>query len=180
MAILTNVPCGGIWLDDGSFKITKDVITVIGATSVTNTTSVCGVLWDGDVFGVRTDGNNHILTSVNAPDGTIMNVVKGNCGGFLGDARYFSLTNNVLSFQEGFILTVNVAPSTATPIIEVKQGDDIIPPMTGTTNQFLMTELNVDYGIKVSAEGYSTKTQTVVSNENETINIELSALETIS
>lgn len=173
--------CGGVLLDNSIFKVVDGVISVIGEVSpITEITSVCGQPFDAHVFAVgKNIEGKDVLTSNTAPDGVVMHTVRSNCG-FLGDARYFSSVDNTLSFQEGFILTVNVAPFDAEPTIVVKQGLDVIQPLIGTTNQFLMTVIDGVYDVSVSAIGYYTKTQQIINTENEVINIALSDLLSIA
>ena len=178
MAILNKVPCGGVWLDDTIFKVKNGVITLVEEVSPTKSVNACGVPFDYNVFKLENDrtGLNYVLTSANAPDGIIENYILGNCGGLMCDARYFSKTDNVLSFVEGFILTVNVTPADSGYTISVVDGDgEEVTPMYGTENQYLMIQLDATYTIVASADGYVSETQDVVANQNEVINIELVA-----
>lgn len=99
--------------------------------------------------------------------------IKGNCGVGL-DGRFFKLSNGIVSLQDGFVLTINTTPADAT--IKVTDVDSAeIAPITGTTNTFLLSGLGDSYTLTVSKTGYTTKTQTVVNNGDQTVEIILEA-----
>lgn len=164
--------CGGIKIDD-SMKIIDGVICDAGATAVdgSKAVSVCGQLWDGDLFTV----SDKIITLHNSEGDEVGTPVKikGNCGIGL-DGRFFKLTKGVVSLQDGFVLTVNVAPADAT--IKVTDTDsEEVDPIIGTTNTFLLDGLGDTYTVEVSKTGYTTKSQTVTNNGDQTITIALEA-----
>lgn len=164
--------CGGIKLDD-TFKIIKGIICVANATTVdaTKAVSTCGQRWDGALFTV----NNKVVTLHNSEGEEVGTPapIKGNCGVGL-DGRFFKLSNGVVSLQDGFVLTVNATPADAT--IKVTDVDSAeVVPITGTTNTFLLSGLGDSYTLTVSKTGYTTKTQTVVNNGDQTVEITLEA-----
>lgn len=162
--------CGGIKLDK-TFKVIKGIICDANATTVdaTKAVSTCGQRWDGALFTV----SNKVITLHNSEGEEVGTPVpiKGNCGVGL-DGRFFKVNKGVVSLQDGFVLTVNATPSDAT--IKVTGVDSAeIAPITGTTNTFLLSGLGDSYTLTVSKTGYTTKTQTVVNNSDQTVDVEL-------
>lgn len=164
--------CGGIKLDN-TFKVIKGIICDANATSVdaTKAVSTCGQRWDGALFTV----SNKVITLHNS-EGEEVGIpvpIKGNCGVGL-DGRFFKLNKSVVSLQDGFVLTVNATPSDAT--IKVTNVDSAeVAPITGTINTFLLSGLGDSYTLTVSKTGFTTKTQTVVNNGDQTVEVTLEA-----
>lgn len=164
--------CGGIKLDK-TFKVIKGIICDANATTVdaTKAVSTCGQRWDGALFTV----SNKVITLHNSEGEEVGTPVpiKGNCGVGL-DGRFFKVNKGVVSLQDGFLLTINATPADAT--IKVTGVDSAeIAPITGTTNTFLLSGLGDSYTLTVSKTGYTTKTQTVVNNSDQTVEITLEA-----
>lgn len=162
--------CGGIKIDD-SLKIIDGIICDADATTVDadKAVSVCGQLWDGALFAV----SDKVITLHNSEGDEVGTPVKikGNCGIGL-DGRFFKLAKGIVSLQDGFVLTVNVAPADAA--IKVTDVDSTeIAPIAGATNTFLLSGLGDTYTVEVSKTGYTTKTQTVTNNGDQTLTIEL-------
>ena len=164
--------CGGIKLDN-TFKVIKGIICDANATTVdaTKAVSTCGQRWDGALFTV----SDKVITLHNS-DGEEVGTpvsIKGNCGVGL-DGRFFKVSKGVVSLQDGFVLTVNATPSDAT--IKVTDVDSAeVAPITGTTNTFLLSGLGDSYTLTVSKTGYATKTQAVVNNGDQTVEVKLEA-----
>lgn len=168
--------CGGIKLGDG-LQLINGVVCDTEATSVdlTKAVSTCGQLWDGNLFvAVNVDG--HKIITLHNSEGEDVGTpvfVKGNCGVGL-DGRFFKVSKGVVSLQDGFVLTVNATPSDAT--IKVTDVDSAeVAPITGTTNTFLLSGLGDSYTLTVSKTGYATKTQAVVNNGDQTVEVKLEA-----
>lgn len=164
--------CGGIKLDN-TFKVIKGIICDANATTVdaTKAVSTCGQRWDGALFTV----SDKVITLHNSEGEEVGTPVpiKGNCGVGL-DGRFFKLSKSVVSLQDGFVLTVNATPSDAT--IKVTDVDSVeVTPITGTTNTFLLSALGDSYTLTVSKTGFTTKTQTVVNNGDQTVEVTLEA-----
>lgn len=164
--------CGGIKLDK-TFKVIKGIICDANATSVdaTKAVSTCGQRWDGALFTV----SNKVITLHNSEGEEVGTPVpiKGNCGVGL-DGRFFKVSKGVVSLQDGFVLTVNATPSDAT--IKVTDVDSAeVAPITGTTNTFLLSGLGDSYTLTVSKTGFATKTQAVVNNGDQTVEVTLEA-----
>ena len=164
--------CGGIKLDK-TFKVIKGIICDANATSVdaTKAVSTCGQRWDGALFTV----SNKVITLHNSEGEEVGTPVpiKGNCGVGL-DGRFFKVNKGVVSLQDGFVLTVNATPSDAT--IKVTDVDSAeVAPITGTTNTFLLSGLGDSYTLTVSKTGFATKTQAVVNNGDQTVEVTLEA-----
>ena len=164
--------CGGIKIDE-TMKIINGVIcdTNANTVDVSKAVSVCGQLWDGNLFTVA--DNVITLHDSEGEDVGVPTKIKGNCGIGL-DGRFFKLSKGVASLQNGFVLTVNVTPTDAT-IKVTDAGSIVIAPITGTTNTFLLSGLGDTYTVEVSKTGYTTKTQTVTNNADQTITITLEA-----
>ena len=164
--------CGGIKIDE-TMKIINGVICDANANTVdvSKAVSVCGQLWDGNLFTVA--DNVITLHDSEGEDVGAPTKIKGNCGIGL-DGRFFKLDKGVVSLQDGFVLTVDVTPTDAA--IKVTDTDSaVIAPITGTTNTFLLSGLGDTYTVEVSKTGYTTKTQTVTNNADQTITITLEA-----
>ena len=164
--------CGGIKLDK-TFKVIKGIICDANATSVdaTKAVSTCGQRWDGALFTV----SNKVITLHNSEGEEVGTPVpiKGNCGVGL-DGRFFKVSKGVVSLQDGFVLTVNATPSDAT--IKVTDVDSAeVAPITGTTNTFLLSGLGDSYTLTVSKTGFTTKTQAIVNNGDQTVEVTLEA-----
>lgn len=164
--------CGGIKLDK-TFKVIKGIICDANATSVdaTKAVSTCGQRWDGALFTV----SNKVITLHNSEGEEVGTPapIKGNCGVGL-DGRFFKVNKGVVSLQDGFVLTVNTTPSDAT-IKVTDVGSAEVVPITGTTNTFLLSGLGDSYTLTVSKTGFTTKTQAVVNNGDQTVEITLEA-----
>lgn len=164
--------CGGIKLDN-TFKVIKGIICDANATTVdaTKAVSTCGQRWDGALFTV----SDKVITLHNSEGeevGTPVSI-KGNCGVGL-DGRFFKVNKGVVSLQDGFVLTVNATPSDAT--IKVTDVDSAeVAPIAGTTNTFLLSGLGDSYTLTVSKTGYTTKTQAIVNNGDQTVEVKLEA-----
>ena len=164
--------CGGIKLDN-TFKVIKGIICDANATTVdaTKAVSTCGQRWDGALFTV----SDKVITLHNSEGeevGTPVSI-RGNCGVGL-DGRFFKVSKGVVSLQDGFVLTVNATPSDAT--IKVTDVDSAeVAPITGTTNTFLLSDLGDSYTLTVSKTGYTTKTQAIVNNGDQTVEVKLEA-----
>lgn len=168
--------CGGIKLGDG-LQLINGVVCDTETTSVdlTKAVSTCGQLWDGNLFvAVNVDG--HKIITLHNSEGEDVGTpvfVKGNCGVGL-DGRFFKVSKGVVSLQDGFVLTVNATPSDAT--IKVTDVDSVeVAPITGTTNTFLLSGLGDSYTLTVSKTGYTTKTQAIVNNGDQTVEVKLEA-----
>lgn len=164
--------CGGIKLDK-TFKVIKGIICDANATTVdaTKAVSTCGQRWDGALFTV----SNKVITLHNSEGEEVGTPVpiKGNCGVGL-DGRFFKVNKGVVSLQDGFVLTVNATPADAT--IKVTDVDSAeVAPITGTTNTFLLSGLGDSYTLTVSKTGFTTKTQAIVNNGDQTIEVTLEA-----
>lgn len=169
--------CGGLNIDKNTLKVIQGVICDIGAitVNVNKAVTTCGQLWDGDLFTVVKVGDSKVVTLHNSEGNSVGEAViaKGNCGVGL-DGRFFKLNKGVVSLQDGFLLTVNVTPADAT--IKVTGVDSAeVAPITGTTNTFLLSGLGDSYTLTVSKTGFTTKTQAVVNNGDQTVEVTLEA-----
>ena len=167
--------CGGIALDKNSLKIIKGIICDANASTVdvSKAISTCGQLWDGNLFTVAKVGDSKIITLHNSEGEEIGEPVfaKGNCGVGL-DGRFFKVIKGKVTLQEGFLLTVNATPDTAS--IKVVDADSVeVNPIEGKTNVFLLSGLGDKYGVNVEKEGYTGKHLTITNDKDQVLNIEL-------
>lgn len=168
--------CGGIKLGDG-LKLINGVICDSEATTVNvaNAVTGCGQLWDGALFAKAFVDGAPVITLHNSEGDEVGTPVKvrGNCGVGL-DGRFFKLVDGAVNLQDGFVLTVNVAPADAT--IKVVDADSIeVAPVAGTTNTLLLSELGDQYTVTVSKTGYTTQTKTISNNGDQTITVTLAS-----
>lgn len=166
--------CGGIKLDD-TFKVINGIICDAAATGVDVTKAVtgCGQLWDGALFTKAFVDGVPVITLHNSEGEEVGEPVKvrGNCGVGL-DGRFFKMINGVVSLQDGFLLTVIVTPDNAT--ITVMDADqEVITPVAGKTNVFLLSGIGDSYSVTAQKDGYTGKSQTITNNGDQTITIEL-------
>lgn len=102
MAVLQNVPCGGVLLDDAVFAVNNGVITLADkeADEITTTVTMCSLEFDGAYFQIVGSPYQFILTSA-ARDTEVEKEAKittftANCGGLRLDAEYFELDENLV------------------------------------------------------------------------------------
>lgn len=166
--------CGGI-KHDATLKIINGVLCDAGATSVdvSKAVTTCGQLWDGSLFTKVVQNGKQIITLHDSEGEAVGEVVpvNGNCGVGL-DGRFFKVADGVVSLQSGFVLTVNVTPADATIAVTDAEGANVTP-VSGKTNVFLLGGIGDQYTVTVSKDGYTTQTQTVSNNSDQTITIEL-------
>lgn len=169
--------CGGIKLDNTTLKLINGVICDANATSVdrSKAVSTCGQLWDGALFTVAKVGGAGYITLHNSEGEEVGAPVtgRGNCGVGL-DGRFFKIVKGAVTLQDGFVLTVKATPADAT--IAVKDADSAaVAPITGTTNQFLLSGLGDSYTVTVSKTGYTAQTKTITNDKDQTITVTLVA-----
>lgn len=166
--------CGGI-KHDATLKIINGVLCDAGATSVdvSKAVTTCGQLWDGSLFTKVVQNGKKIITLHDSEGEAVGEAVpvNGNCGVGL-DGRFFKVIDGVVSLQDGFVLTVNVTPADATITVADAEGANVAP-VSGKTNVFLLGGIGDQYTVTVSKDGYTTQTQTVSNNSDQTITIEL-------
>lgn len=166
--------CGGI-KHDATLKVINGVLCDAGATSVdvSKAVTTCGQLWDGSLFTKVVQNGKQIITLHDSEGEAVGEVVpvNGNCGVGL-DGRFFKVADGVVSLQDGFVLTVNVTPADATITVADAEGTNVAP-VSGKTNVFLLGGIGGQYTVTVSKDGYTTQTQTVSNNSDQTITIEL-------
>ena len=166
--------CGGI-KHDATLKIINGVLCDAGATSVdvSKAVTTCGQLWDGSLFTKVVQNGKQIITLHDSEGEAVGEAipVNGNCGVGL-DGRFFKVADGVVSLQAGFVLTVNVTPADATITVADAEGANVAP-VSGKTNVFLLSGIGDQYTVTVSKDGYTTQTQTVSNNSDQTITIEL-------
>lgn len=150
---------GGYLLNSDQFNYTKDaqgrpVLNVKGVTGAGGAGYITLHNSEGEEVGTPVAG-------------------RGNCGVGL-DGRFFKIVKGAVTLQDGFVLTVNATPADAT--IAVKDADSVaVTPITGTTNQFLLSGLGDSYTVTVSKTGYTAQTKTITNDKDQTITVTLVA-----
>lgn len=164
--------CGGIKIDE-TMKIINGVICDANATTVdvSKAVSVCGQLWDGNLFTIV----DKVITLHGSEDEDIGTPTKilGNCGVGL-DGRFFKLDKGVVSFQDGFVLTVNVTPLDAIITVTDAEGT-VIDPISGKPKQFLLKGIGDTYTVTLTKTGYTTQAKQVKNDGDKTLTVVLQA-----
>lgn len=170
--------CGGIKLNSDTFKIEDGIITLVDTVDpVESTTTPCGQLFDGTIFEtVKLDGRHNILTAAGVnTDIPLSHPVKSNCGIYL-DSRFFTVTNGVANYTERHLLEVLVSPPEADYTIEVTlttEPDTPIEPFDGLHNVFPLDEIDGQYTVTVTAEGYDNFSDDVTASSDQILQAEL-------
>lgn len=161
--------CGGIKLDE-SLEVIDGIITKTDGTPTDESVvSVCGQLWDGEIFGKAIKNGAEVVTIVTPTIQTPLSTVKANCGIKL-DSRYFNVESESVEFAMRYFLSVYTTPPDAT--VEVKQGDTTIEKINGI-NLYPMKLVGEKYTVTVSAEDYVTQSVEVTAVEDKILEIDL-------
>lgn len=164
--------CGGIKIDE-TMKIINGVICDANASvvDVSKAVSVCGQLWDGNLFTVA----DKVITlhSSEGEDIGAPTKIKGNCGIGL-DGRFFKLDKGVVSLQDGFVLTVEVTPADAIITVTDTEGT-VIDPISGKPKQFLLKGIGDTYTVTLTKTGYTTQAKQVKNDGDKTLTVVLHA-----
>lgn len=164
--------CGGIKIDE-TMKIINGVICDANASAVdvSKAVSVCGQLWDGNLFTAA----DKVIT-LHGSEGEDIGAptkIKGNCGIGL-DGRFFKLSKGVVSLQDGFVLTVNVTPLDAIITVTDTEGA-VIDPISGKPKQFLLKGIGDTYTVTLTKTGYTTQAKQVKNDGDKTLTVVLQA-----
>lgn len=162
--------CGGIKIDE-TMKIINGVICDANASAVdvSKAVSVCGQLWDGNLFAV----SDKVIT-LHGSEGEDIGTptkIKGNCGIGL-DGRFFKLDKGVVSLQDGFVLTVDVTPLDAIITVTDAEGT-VIDPISGKPKQFLLRGIGDTYTVTLTKTGYTTQAKQVKNDGDKTLTVVL-------
>ena len=165
--------CGGIRLDGVTLKVINGVICDATADSVNveDAVSTCGQLWDGASFKVERVNGCPVITLLSASG--VVEKTLGNCGVGL-DGRFFKLDKGVVSFQDGFVLTVNVTPLDAIITVTDAEGT-VIDPISGKPKQFLLKGIGDTYTVTLTKTGYTTQAKQFKNDGNKTLTVVLQA-----
>lgn len=166
--------CGGIALGEG-LKVINGIICDSAATTVDKSKAVtgCGQLWDGALFTKVSVGGVPVITLHNSEGEEVGAPIKahGNCGVGL-DGRFFKIVDGKVNLQDGFLLTVDAIPDTATiTVMDADSGE--VEPVEGNVNVFLLSGIGDKYSVTVQKDGYTGKSQTITNDSDQTITIEL-------
>lgn len=165
--------CGGIKLNPDTFEVRNGVITLVDAHSddpLTETTSPCGQLWDATLFETVKHNSKWLLTSAGVDvDIPLANIVRTSCG-IDCDGRFFSKDDKgVLDFTNRHLLEVLVNPPEAEYTIIVAlttEPDTPIEPFEEGGNVYPLDEIDEEYTVTVTADGYEEFTQQVTADSD--------------
>ena len=168
--------CGGIKLNPDTFEIRNGVITLVdahGDDPLTETTTPCGQLWDAILFEtVKLDGKYNIITSAGVDtDIPITTPIKSNCGIYF-DSRFFNKEDNgTLNFTDRHLLEVLVNPADVeyTITVALTSGGDPIEPFAGLDNVYPLDNIDEEYTVTVTAEGYDDFTQEITADTDHVV-----------
>lgn len=167
--------CGGIKLNTDTFEIRNGIITLTDVHSedpLTETTTPCGQLWDALIFETVKHNGKWLLTSAGVDvDIPITPPIKSNCGIYL-DSRFFSKDDKgILDFTDRHLLEVLVNPPEAeyTITVELASGGEPVEPFTGLENVYPLDNIDEEYTVTVTAEGYEEFTQQVTADSDQIV-----------
>ena len=162
--------CGGIKLNADTFEVRDGVVTLTDVHSdepLTETTTPCGQPYDALIFETVKYNNKWLLTSAGVDtDIPLANIVRSSCG-IDFDGRFFSKDENgVLDFTDRHLLEVLVNPPEAeyTITVGLSAGGEPVEPFTGLDNVYPLDNIDEEYTVTVTAEGYEEFTQAVDAN----------------
>ena len=164
--------CGGIKLNTDTFEVRNGVITLVDShpdDPIEEVNTPCSQQYDSILFKRVKYNGAWIMTSAGVDtDIPLINIVSASCGAKF-DGRFFSVDeNNVLNFTDRHLLEVLVNPVDIDYAIEVTltSGGEPLEPFAGTDNIYPLDEIDENYTITVTAEGYEEFTQAVDANED--------------
>lgn len=164
--------CGGIKLNPDTFEIRDGIVTLVDAHSddpLEEVTTPCGQLYDGILFERVKYKGNWMLTSAGVDtEIPLANIVRSNCG-IDFDGRFFSKDENgVLDFTDRHLLEVLVSPADVdyTITVELTSGGEPIEPFAGLENVYPLDNIDEEYTVTVTAEGYEEFTQSVTADSD--------------
>lgn len=165
--------CGGVKYDD-TLKMINGILCDPDVESVDESKAVtsCGQKWDGELFKRILVKGVPIITLHETDDSESEPILlHGNCGVGL-DGRFFHINKGIVSLRDGFLLTVNTVPTECVISVFDANGEVVAPYKD---NKYLLSDIDDNYTVTVSKEGYKTKTQTIRNNGDQAITIELIA-----
>lgn len=168
--------CGGIKLNFDTFEVRNGVITLVDAhsdDSITKTITPCGQPYDALIFETVKHKGKWLLTSAGVDtDIPLANIVRSSCG-IDFDGRFFSKDENgVLDFTDRHLLEVLVNPPEAEHTIAVAlttEPDTPIEPFEEGDNVYPLDEIDGEYTVTVTADGYDEFTQSVTADADHII-----------
>lgn len=169
--------CGGIKLNPDTFEIRNGIITLTEAHSddpLEEVTTPCSQLYDSILFERVKHNGVWILTSAGVDtEIPLTNIVSASCGAKF-DGRFFTKDENgVLDFTDRHLLEVLVNPADIDYTITVIVNDEPVEPFEGIDNIFPMDEIDEQYFISVTAEGYDEGTDDVTADTDHIVTITL-------
>lgn len=165
--------CGGIKLNPDTFEIRNGVITLVDShpdDPIEEVNTSCSQLYDSIIFERVKYNGVWIMTSAGVDiDIPLANIVTASCGAKF-DGRFFTKDENgVLDFTERHLLEVLVNPPEAEYIITVAlttEPDTPIEPFEEGGNVYPLDEIDGEYTVTVTADGYEEFTQSVTADSD--------------
>lgn len=171
--------CGGIKLNTDTFEIRDGIITLVDShpdDPIEEVNTPCSQLYDSIIFERVKYNGVWIMTSAGVDtDIPLANIVTASCGAKF-DGRFFSKDENgVLDFTERHLLEVLVSPADVDYTIEVEltAGSEPVEPFAGLENVYPLDNVDEEYTITVTAEGYDTYTDEITASSDQIVQVEL-------
>lgn len=167
--------CGGIKLNADTFEVRNGIVTLTDVHSddpLTETTTPCGQPYDALIFETVKHNGKWLITSAGVDiDIPLANIVRSSCG-IDFDGRFFSKDENgVLDFTERHLLEVLVSPADVDYTIEVEltAGGEPVESFAGLENVYPLDNIDEEYTVTVTAEGYEEFTQQVTADSDQIV-----------
>lgn len=168
--------CGGIKLNSDTFDVRKGVITLVDAhpdDPIEEVNTPCSQLYDSIIFERVKHNGVWIMTSAGVnTDIPLANIVTASCGAKF-DGRFFTKDENgVLDFTDRHLLEVLVSPPEAEYTIAVAlttEPDTPIEPFEEGGNVYPLDEIDGEYTVTVTADGYDEFTQSVTADADQIV-----------
>lgn len=163
--------CGGFRLGD-TLQLVNGVITLADhEEEIDSFATPCGQLFDGNIFEVVKIDGSKVLTAIGVNEEIPATKPISTCGLWL-DSRFFTITNKTINFTERHILEVLHNPPDVEVTIAVTYNQEAVEPFEGTT-VYPLDNIDGEYTITVTAEGYEEATETVTADQDHIVTIEL-------
>ena len=165
--------CGGIRLNTDTFEVRNGVITLVDAhpdDPIEEVNTPCSQLYDSIIFERVKHNGVWIMTSAGVDtDIPLANIVTASCGAKF-DGRFFTKDEKgVLDFTERHLLEVLVNPPEAEYTITVAlttEPDTPIEPFEEGGNVYPLDEIDGEYTVTVTADGYDEFAQSVTADSD--------------
>ena len=167
--------CGGIKLNADTFEVRNGVITLVDAhpdDPIEEVNTPCSQLYDSIIFERVKHNGVWVMTSAGVDTNIpLANIVTASCGAKF-DGRFFSKDENgVLDFVERHLLEVLVNPVDVdfTITVGLTSGGDPVEPFADLDNVYPLDNVDEEYTVTVTAEGYEEFIQQVTADSDQIV-----------